>query len=67
LPYTGDYSSYKVILQLIPLEQPTTDYKARMKAVLNKTYGLITDIPEGVRYVRQLRDKADIRVKQLWQ
>ena len=38
-------------------------YAEHMVTELNKTYGLLSDLPEGVDFVRKIRDKVDQRLK----
>lgn len=57
---------YRIILSMIPLVSSVKNYKEQMKEVLDKTYGIVPKMPEGIEYVRSIRDAADRRVKDLW-
>ena len=65
LPYTSN-QFYKIILKVIPLMQSVRGYKDRIKEILDRTYGAVPDLPEGVEYIRKVRDQADKRVQKLW-
>jgi len=51
---------------MIPLVSSVKNYKEQMKEVLDKTYGIVPKMPEGIEYVRRIRDMADKRVQDLW-